>query len=142
MRIDHRNHVLARLFAVVTIFVLLMMVANETVRSESWPWLRYVVLGVLTVLAAVTLWLQRRQVLVADFDEHGIALFTIRGRVERPWESFDRAVISLRTIGPLQVVVLTLIGKDRRRFRMAIRESHWRQLSQIAELAKKVELKS
>lgn len=141
MRIDNRNVVLARLFAVVTVFVLLMMLANETMRSESWPWLRFVSMGVLGLLAAAALWVQRRLVLIADFDEQGIVLYTIRGRVPRAWATFDRAVISLRTIGPLQVVMLTLIGKDRRKFTLAIRASHWQRLSQIEELAHKVELK-
>lgn len=144
MRIDNRNYAAARLVAVVTVLVVLVMIGQVTAESQAstWPWVRYVALGVAALLAVAGVWAQRRLVLIADFDEQGIVLYTIRGRVERSWNTFDRAVISLRKVGPLQVVMLTLVGKDRKRFNMAIRETHWRQLSQIESLASKVELKS
>lgn len=141
MRIDNRNYAMARIFGVLTIYVGLAVVANIAMTSQAPGWVRYAALGLAALVAIGGLWTLRQLVIVADFDDTGITMFTLRGKVERSWTQFEQVVISIRQVGPLQMVVLTLVGRDRRKFALMIRESHWGRLGEITALAKIVEVK-
>ena len=141
MRIDNHNETYARVGMAVTIFLGLTVVAGIAMTSAAPWWVRYPALGLATAVALGGLWSLRRLVIAADFDDDGITLFTLRGRIELPWTKVEKAIITLRATGSLQQVVMTLTTADRRRYTLSIRENHWRRLGEIDELARKVEVR-